>query len=125
MGDGWGPARVNAHRHETKMHRRPRQALGSTALAIVAAICATAAPALSQWLQESLQLHLVQGIGKEALQIVLAPTIAASPAAQSPLTIGIGPPGALPNNSFVRVRGLPPTVSLSDGYAIAPGSWSV
>jgi hypothetical protein len=107
------------------MHRRPRQALGRTALAIVAAICATAGPCLGQGLEENLQLHLVQGNGKEALQITVAPTIAAGSAAQSPLPIGVGPPGALPKNSFVRVRGLPPTVSLSDGYAIAPGSWSV
>ena len=51
--------------------------------------------------------------------------IAASPAAQAPLPIAIGPAGALPKNSFVRVRGLPPTVSLSEGYVTAPGAWSV
>src|SRR6185295_10898385 len=27
--------------------------------------------------------------------------------------------------SFIRIRGLPPTVALSDGYSIAPGSWAV
>jgi hypothetical protein len=31
----------------------------------------------------------------------------------------------VPGNSFVRVRGLPLTTSLSDGYAIAPGTWTV
>jgi len=30
-----------------------------------------------------------------------------------------------PGTSFLRVRGLPPTVSLSEGYVTAPGSWSV
>ena len=30
-----------------------------------------------------------------------------------------------PRNSFLRVRGLPPTVSLSQGYVTAPGAWSV
>ena len=55
----------------------------------------------------------------------MAPTIAARPASQAPLPIRIGPPDALPKNSFVRVRGLPPTVSLSEGYVTAPGAWSV
>jgi len=31
---------------------------------------------------------------------------------------------AVPRNSFVRVRGLPPTAALTEGYSIAPGSWS-
>ena len=44
---------------------------------------------------------------------------------QAALPIRIGPPDALPKNSFVRVRGLPPTVSLSEGYATAPGAWAV
>ena len=67
----------------------------------------------------------MQGGGTETLQITVAPTIAAGPASQAPLPIRIGPPGALPKNSFVRVRGLPPTVSLSEGYVTAPGAWSV
>ena len=41
------------------------------------------------------------------------------------MPIKIGPLDALPKNSFVRVRGLPPTVSLSEGYVTAPGAWSV
>ena len=51
--------------------------------------------------------------------------IAAAPASQVLLPIEVGPPEALPNNCFVRVRGLPPTVSLSDGHAIGPGSWAI
>jgi hypothetical protein len=82
-------------------------------------------PSLGQGIDPSLQLHLAQGSGTEALQISVAPGIAATSAAQAPLAIGIGPAGALPKNSFVRVRGLPPTVSLSEGYVIAPGAWSV
>ena len=31
----------------------------------------------------------------------------------------------LPQGSFVRMRGLPPTVALSEGHSIAPGSWAV
>ena len=32
---------------------------------------------------------------------------------------------ALPPNSFVRLRGLPPSVSLIEGFAIGPGVWAV
>jgi hypothetical protein len=57
--------------------------------------------------------------------ITIAATIAAEPASQAALPIRVGPPDALPRNSFVRVRGLPPAVALSDGYSIAPGAWAV
>jgi hypothetical protein len=62
---------------------------------------------------------------REASRILVAPAILAEPASQVPLAILVGPPGALPSNSFVRLRGLPGSVSLSDGHAIAPGSWAV
>jgi hypothetical protein len=58
-------------------------------------------------------------------RISVAPMITAAPASQVLLPIEVGPPEALPSNSFVRVRGLPPTVSLSDGHAIGPGSWAI
>src|SRR6185295_1849663 len=60
-----------------------------------------------------------------APRISVAPTILAEPASQAALSIQVGPPDALPSNTFVRVRGLPGSVSLSEGYAIAPGSWAV
>jgi hypothetical protein len=58
-------------------------------------------------------------------QISVAPAILAEPASQIALGIQVGPSGALPHNTFVRLRGLPTSVSLSDGHAIAPGSWAV
>ncbi len=58
-------------------------------------------------------------------RIEVAPTILAHAASQAALPIQIGPPGSLPNNSFVRLRGLPNTVSLTEGHAIGPGSWAV
>ena len=39
--------------------------------------------------------------------------------------IQVGPPDALPPNSFVRLRGLPPSISLTEGHAIGPGSWAI
>jgi hypothetical protein len=58
-------------------------------------------------------------------KIVVAAMILAKSEAQTPLPIEIGPPGVVPPNSFVRVRGLPATISLTEGYAIRPGSWAV
>jgi len=58
-------------------------------------------------------------------QISIAPTIVALPATEVALAIQIARPEALPSNSFVRMRGLPFSVSLTDGYAIAPGAWAV
>ena len=58
-------------------------------------------------------------------RIVVAPTIIAEPASQAPFVIQVGPPDALPSNSFVRLRGFPTSVSLTEGHAIAPGSWAI
>jgi hypothetical protein len=131
MGDGWEPARSRACRHAARKHRRPHHAhaRGRAALAAVAGVAAamwaTAGQGLAQGADGTLQMHLAQGSGSDALQITVAPSIAAKAAAQAPLPIAIGPAGALPKNSFVRVRGLPPTISLSEGYVTAPGAWSV
>jgi uncharacterized glyoxalase superfamily protein PhnB len=57
--------------------------------------------------------------------VTIAPTLTADAGTQTPLTIRIGPAAALPRNSFVRIRGLPPLAALSDGHSIAPGSWAV
>jgi hypothetical protein len=57
--------------------------------------------------------------------ITVAATLPAEPATQAPLVIRIGPPDAVTKGSFVRIRGLPPTIALSDGHSIAPGSWAV
>jgi hypothetical protein len=61
----------------------------------------------------------------DAPSLVVPPTIVAEPASQTNLSISVGPPGRLPAHSFVRVRGLPSSVSLTEGHAIAPGSWAI
>jgi hypothetical protein len=62
---------------------------------------------------------------RDGPRIVVAPTILAEPASQAALAIQVGPPEALPNNSFLRLRGFPASVSLTEGHAIAPGSWAI
>ena len=72
-------------------------------------------------------LHNVQvppGPAGEA-KIDVAAVILAAPATEVALPIIVGPPSAIPPQSFVRIRGLPPTAALSDGHAIQPGAWAV
>jgi hypothetical protein len=58
-------------------------------------------------------------------EVSVPSTIAVQPATQVRLPIRVGPQGAVPRNSFIRLRGLPPSVSLTEGYSIGPGSWAV
>jgi hypothetical protein len=57
--------------------------------------------------------------------ITVAATISAEPASETAFGIRVGPADAVPRNSFLRVRGLPPMAALSEGHSIAPGTWAV
>lgn len=57
--------------------------------------------------------------------VLVAPTMLIEPAVESALPIQVGPAGAIPRNSFVRIRGLPPAANLSEGHIISPGIWAV
>jgi hypothetical protein len=69
------------------------------------------------------RLHVVQGTGAVTPRIAVLSGVVAEPASQIPLQIRIAP--AAPQKAFLRVRGLPPTASLSEGHVIGPGSWAV
>src|SRR5262245_7683548 len=58
-------------------------------------------------------------------KISIPSPIVAAPASQVSLTIDVVPREALPIAGFIRVRGLPQFVSISDSHAIGPGSWAV
>ena len=58
-------------------------------------------------------------------RISVPPTIQAEPASQAPLGIKVDPADAVPSSSFVRLRGFPSSVSLTEGHAIAPGAWAI
>ena len=62
---------------------------------------------------------------REAPRIIVATTILAEPDSHAALVIEVAPRDTLPGNSFVRLRGFPRSVSLTEGHAIAPGSWAV
>jgi hypothetical protein len=73
----------------------------------------------------SLRLQLAQTGGAEIPRIAVLATVVAEPASQMPLQIRIAPTESIPRNSFLRLRGLPPTASLSEGHSIAPGAWAI
>ena len=52
-------------------------------------------------------------------------TIVAEPGIETPLSIQVTPAEAIPRNSFIRLRGLPPTATLTEGHAISGGTWAV
>jgi TPR repeat protein len=62
---------------------------------------------------------------KPAVTLTVAPLILAEPGAETPLAIVVTPAEGVPKNSFLRLRGLPPAASLSEGHAISAGSWAV
>jgi len=64
---------------------------------------------------------------QEAQRVSIAvPAITrAQPSSTTQLSIRIEPQETVPKSSFIRVRGLPPTVAVSSGYAAAPGEWIV
>jgi hypothetical protein len=65
------------------------------------------------------------GDAEGTTRIKISTAILVQPASQVPMPIQIEPADALPSNSFVRLRGLPPGVSLTEGFAIEAGVWAV
>jgi hypothetical protein len=57
--------------------------------------------------------------------ITLAATITAKAQSQVPLPISVGPASSIPRNIFIKIRGLPPAVALSEGHSLGPGAWTV
>jgi hypothetical protein len=55
----------------------------------------------------------------------LGPVILAEANKETILPVAVEPADAAPPRSFLRIRGLPPTIALSDGYALGPGIWAV
>ena len=98
---------------EPPRHGRPRW-FKAAALALGIVLAAGAA----QW-------SLAQPQRSDGPRINVAESIVAEPDSQTVLTIEVGPRDALPNKSFLRLTGFPRSVSLTEGHAIAPGSWAV
>jgi hypothetical protein len=93
--------------------------LARWALVVAAAAGAIVAAGAREW------LPLAQAQQAQRPSVSVASVVRAEPASRVRLPIQVGPPGALPKNSFMRIRGLPPAAALSEGYAIAAGTWAV
>jgi len=57
--------------------------------------------------------------------IAVAPLTLAEPASRARLHVQVGPKQVLPQNAFIRIRGLPPAVAVLEGHAITAGTWAV
>ncbi|MDX2204639.1 MAG: hypothetical protein NW223_17945 [Hyphomicrobiaceae bacterium] len=64
-------------------------------------------------------------LAADGAKLTVPATLALEPSTSTSLRILTPPAAELPPNSFVRLRGLPPAVALSEGYAIAAGVWAV
>ncbi len=64
-------------------------------------------------------------IAQSSATIDVVSVFVVEPQSDSPLAIRVGPPDLLPKNAFVRIRGLPQRVSLTEGYQVAIGVWAV
>jgi len=65
------------------------------------------------------------GQNSRPLTVKVPPSVTGEAPSQFAFPILIEPADAIPRNSFVRLRGLPPMAALSEGYVIGAGSWAV
>ncbi|MGI9523572.1 MAG: hypothetical protein ACR2PG_18220 [Hyphomicrobiaceae bacterium] len=61
----------------------------------------------------------------QQLKIIIANPIKVRPSELTPLAIELSPPGALPDSSFLRLRGLPSGTKLTQGYRVSDTTWAV
>jgi hypothetical protein len=99
------------------------RALAATVLACALALAAEGRATGGQH-QSPSQQPAEAGHGKE-VRLIVPPVLAAKPSKRTSLPITIASPGDLPRNIFVRLRGLPPAASLSEGHGITAGVWAV
>ena len=67
--------------------------------------------------------RLAQGPATPTIEVVQV--LLVEPGTDAPLSLQLKTTGTLPPQSFIRIRGLPPATSLSEGHFVAPGVWAV
>jgi hypothetical protein len=95
-------AKLTADRHGMQLRR----------CTILIAVCLAVANPRSVFAQSSAKIDVVS-------------VFVVEPQSDAPLNIQVGPPDALPKNAFVRIRGVPQRVILTEGYQVAVGVWAV
>lgn len=129
--DGEGQTLLMGPRRRSKDRSDARAAVANpTRFAACWRLCVTtlavaAAAALAGDLPRGRWVGVAQAQQVQPVTIKVAAVLNAEAASKTPLAIQVGPQGAIAKNSFVRIRGLPPMVALSEGHAIAPGAWAV
>jgi len=92
---------------------RPREAWPHLVPAVIAALLLGA-------------VLLPPPVAAQQRPVIMVPARIVAPASQrTPLAIGVTPEDGLPRNAYLRIRGLPQTVALSEGHAISPGVWAI
>jgi hypothetical protein len=110
--------------------------MSATGLCIAAFAAGTATPATAvPAIHGTIAISSVEDEGGVRIQVQaqldqkprinIGKVVLVEPASETPMPIQIGPIDAIPRNSFVRIRGVPPAAVLSEGHSIAPGSWAV
>jgi phosphate transport system substrate-binding protein len=61
--------------------------------------------------------------GETTIEVVQ--TLIVEPATDAPLSLQLKTKGVLPPQTFVRIRGLPPATSLSEGHFVSRGVWAL
>jgi hypothetical protein len=89
------------------------------ALLVLAAAILLAGPGGPDWQRPA------QAQPAEQVNLEVAAVTNAAPASRTRLPIQVRAREGLVKNAFIRIRGLPATAALSEGYAIAPGAWAV
>lgn len=121
------PASVDEARCEREMTRRvrPRRALCLGALLLATLPCGAYAEAEKTDATPARKAMRLTQVAQDASRLTVPPTLIAEPSSSVALRISVPSPRDLPPNSFLRIRGLPPALALTDGYAIGPGVWAV
>lgn len=111
---------------QTRLLSRPAailNTLGAAAIVFVsgpASAASTVAKLTSPRLLEQAQSRRPAGP-----VINIGTLILVEPATETAFPIQVAMGDGIPKNSFVRIRGLPPSTALSEGHSIAPGAWAV
>jgi hypothetical protein len=125
---GKGPPDIERRRPPSRPRRGRRKWWCSAGLAAFAGTLAQPlAVPLPAVAQDNARASTIQVQTRPSGDVVVkAPAVLlGEPASEVPFNIEVGPVESIPRNSFLRVRGLPHMIALSEGYAIAPGAWAV
>ncbi len=111
---------------KTKTRRRPwRVAVPAMGLLWISALDGQVAAQTVVEPSPGTMMRVQAPIPPPDVRITVPSVILAAPASDVAIGIRIEPKGTVPPDSFVRVRGLPPTAALSEGHTISPGAWAV